>query len=157
MDEVGDGGGEDMMVDDDDFEAMMTEEDVMLSMEMEATQTAVAAKDHWRRPKVAPHDPAKSSLVFQQLDIDHYLVPAGSVPGMPGARSGPVPVMRMFGVNKTGNSICCHVHGFHPYFYVSAPKGFTKDNLADFRRVTHFGSFCLPNSVSEIIYKLFRA
>ena len=52
---------------------------------------------------------------------------------MPGAKSGPVPVMRMFGSTKEGRSVCCHVHGFHPYFFVPAPKNFTKNNLADFR------------------------
>lgn len=29
--------------------------------------------------------------------------------------------------------MCCHVHGFHPYFFVPAPDKFTKDNLRDFR------------------------
>ena len=58
---------------------------------------------------------------------------AGTIPGMPGATSGPVPVMRMFGVNRGGNSVCCHVHGFHPYFYVTAPPNFRKENLKDFR------------------------
>lgn len=52
---------------------------------------------------------------------------------MPGARSGPVPVMRMYGVNKAGNSICAHVHGFHPYFFVPAPTEFNKDLLPAFR------------------------
>ena len=52
---------------------------------------------------------------------------------MPGATSGPVPVMRMFGINRAGNSICCHVHGFHPYFYVTASPNFGKENLKDFR------------------------
>ena len=32
-----------------------------------------------------------------------------------------------------GNSVCCHVHGFHPYFFVPAPEKFNKENLRDFR------------------------
>ena len=32
-----------------------------------------------------------------------------------------------------GNSVCCHVHGFHPYFFVPAPEKFEKENLRDFR------------------------
>lgn len=46
---------------------------------------------------------------------------------------GPVPVMRMYGVTMQGNSVCCHVHGFAPYMYITAPKNFTKDHLLDFK------------------------
>ncbi|XP_029769783.1 DNA polymerase delta catalytic subunit-like, partial [Terrapene carolina triunguis] len=56
------------------------------------------------------------------------------VPGMPGATQGPVPVLRMFGVTAAGNSVCCHIHGFAPYFYVPAPAGFQPQHLSDFQR-----------------------
>lgn len=29
--------------------------------------------------------------------------------------------------------MCCHVHGFHPYFYVAAPPNFSKEQLPEFR------------------------
>ena len=32
-----------------------------------------------------------------------------------------------------GNSVCCHVHGFHPYMFVQAPANFKHENLHDFR------------------------
>ena len=44
--------------------------------------------------------------------------------GMPGAQSGIVAIMRIFGVTRQGNSICCHVHGFAPYFYAAVPAHF---------------------------------
>lgn len=47
----------------------------------------------------------------------------GSIAGMPGQTQGKVPIIRMFGVTDNGNSVCCHVHGFAPYFYVPAPSG----------------------------------
>lgn len=47
----------------------------------------------------------------------------GSIAGMPGQSQGKVPIIRMFGVTDSGNSVCCHVHGFAPYFYVPAPSG----------------------------------
>ena len=53
--------------------------------------------------------------------------------GMPGARAGPVPIIRMFGVNMEGNSIMAHVHGFAPYFYVPAPPGFKAEDCGKFR------------------------
>lgn len=74
---------------------------------------------------------AKSSLVFQQLELDHYV--GKPYPGMPGPQSGTVPVIRMFGITKTGNSVCCHIHGFSPYFYVSLPAEFTQQDCHSFR------------------------
>lgn len=53
-----------------------------------------------------------------------FLCYAGtSVAGMPGQSQGKVPIIRMFGVTDSGNSVCCHIHGFAPYFYVPAPSG----------------------------------
>jgi len=47
----------------------------------------------WERPKVpAEFDPTCSSLSFQQLDMDHYI--GKPLMGMPGAKIGPVPVIR---------------------------------------------------------------
>lgn len=43
---------------------------------------------------------------------------------MPGAQSGTAAIMRIFGVTRNQNSVCCHVHGFAPYFYVTVPPSF---------------------------------
>merc|ERR1719244_634795 len=86
----------------------------------------------WRRPEPPALDSKVDKLVFQQIELDHYIGQARS--DMPGASSGPAPIIRMFGVTMEGNSVCCHVHGFHPYIYLPAPAGVTKDNLAVFRK-----------------------
>ncbi|XP_071768025.1 DNA polymerase delta catalytic subunit [Centroberyx gerrardi] len=86
----------------------------------------------WRRPHAPSLDPASDTLVFQQIDLDYYL--GAAVAGMPGQLQGNVPIIRMFGVTDSGNSVCCHVHGFAPYFYTPAPSGFTRDHLGDFKR-----------------------
>jgi DNA polymerase delta subunit 1 len=52
----------------------------------------------WQRPAAPPIDPTKENFVFQQIDIDNYV--GKPLSGMPGAPSGPVPVMRMFGVTE---------------------------------------------------------
>jgi hypothetical protein len=52
---------------------------------------------------------------------------------MPGSQQGPVPIMRMYGVTMEGNSICCHVHGFSPYFFVSAPSNFANSDCHPFK------------------------
>ena len=40
---------------------------------------------------------------------------------VPGAREGPVPVLRAFGVTEQGLSAAVHIHGFTPYFYCNPP------------------------------------
>jgi DNA polymerase delta subunit 1 len=71
-------------------------------------------------------------LIFQQIDIDHYI--GGVIEGMPGAQRGPVPILRMFGVTNEGNSVCAHIHGFLPYFFVPAPLAFHDVHCTIFRQ-----------------------
>nr|XP_054761510.1 DNA polymerase delta catalytic subunit-like [Lytechinus pictus] len=73
----------------------------------------------------------KTSIVFQQIDLEHYI--GSHIQGMPGATSGPTPIIRMFGVTDAGNSVMCHVHGFTPYFYIPAPQNFTPEHCSKFR------------------------
>ncbi|XP_012279628.1 DNA polymerase delta catalytic subunit [Orussus abietinus] len=85
----------------------------------------------WNRPNPPDLNPAEDSLIFQQIDVDHYTGTA--MPGMPGSKLGPVPIMRMYGVTVEGNSVCCHIHGFCPYFFVSAPSTFTNAHCKPFK------------------------
>uniref|UniRef100_A0A8C5GVQ9 DNA polymerase n=1 Tax=Gouania willdenowi TaxID=441366 RepID=A0A8C5GVQ9_GOUWI len=86
----------------------------------------------WHRPHAPSLNPSSDTLIFQQVDLDHYL--GKTVANMPGQAQGGVPIIRMFGVTDAGNSVCCHVHGFAPYFYLPAPSGFTSADLAEFKR-----------------------
>lgn len=52
---------------------------------------------------------------------------------VPGATKGQVPILRMFGVNDAGNSVCAHIHGFTAYFYVSPPNGMTDEDVPAFQ------------------------
>ncbi|EDV29384.1 uncharacterized protein TRIADDRAFT_18979 [Trichoplax adhaerens] len=76
-------------------------------------------RNRWARPRLNSIDVNKDAIIFQQLDMDYYL--GSPVPGMPGAATGPVPIIRMFGVTKEQHTVICHIHGFAPYFYVEVP------------------------------------
>lgn len=76
-------------------------------------------------------DPKNDTFTFQEIELDHYQ--GTSIAGMPGAQTGPVPIMRMFGVTAEGNSVCCHIHGFSPYFFASIPNNFTEADCKPFK------------------------
>uniref|UniRef100_A0A2K5ZGI3 DNA polymerase n=1 Tax=Mandrillus leucophaeus TaxID=9568 RepID=A0A2K5ZGI3_MANLE len=142
--------------DDDALPPSQFEEDLALMEEMEAEhrlqeqeeeelqsvlegvadgQVPPSAIDpRWHRPTPPPLDPQTEPLIFQQLEIDHYVGPAQPVPGGPPLSRGSVPVLRAFGVTDEGVSVCCHIHGFAPYFYTPAPPGFEPEHLGDLQR-----------------------
>ena len=119
-------------------ETLMDYQDAPSSREQSQSQglatssqsTAASQRERWCRPAAPPLDKANDALTFLQLELDHYVAP-GSVPNMPGATDGPVPVVRMFGVTMDGYSVCAHVHGFAPYLYVPAPNAGMKDGDAE--------------------------
>lgn len=79
------------------------------------------------RPHLHSRPPASLFLllaVFQQIDIEE-----ANDPSSPGGGT----VLRLFGVTKRGNSVLAHVHGFRPYFYVAAPKGFIERDCDGFK------------------------
>ena len=88
--------------------------------------------DQWARPDPPKLDPSIESICFQQVELDHYISKESS--SMSGVSQGPAPVIRMFGVTMGGNSVCCHVHGFHPYIYIPVDQTVTQDKMAFFRK-----------------------
>ncbi|XP_053307768.1 DNA polymerase delta catalytic subunit [Spea bombifrons] len=86
----------------------------------------------WLRPELPEVDPKVHPLCFQQVELDYYV--GSHVSGMHGAIHGPAPIIRMFGITSEGNSVCCHIHGFAPYFYVPCQPGFKQEHLNDFKK-----------------------
>lgn len=74
----------------------------------------------WPRPHLEPLDVDNHAVTFQQIDIEEHQAVAQS------------PVIRMYGVTAQGHSVCAHIHGFLPYFYIHAPRGFTANTCNDF-------------------------
>lgn len=127
----------------EDEEMPCSFEDELANMDTDAADVEVilgegpetqSTNTRWSRPTPRDFDPFKENFTFQQIEIDHYN--GEPIHGMPGSQLAPVPIMRMYGVTIDGNSVCCHVHGFTPYFYVTVPQNFAegsclflKDNL----------------------------
>ncbi|XP_052020143.1 DNA polymerase delta catalytic subunit isoform X2 [Apodemus sylvaticus] len=88
----------------------------------------------WVRPTLRPLDPSTEPLIFQQLEIDHYVGSAPPLPEGPPPSRNSVPILRAFGVTDEGFSVCCHIHGFAPYFYTPAPPGFGAEHLSELQR-----------------------
>ncbi|KMZ73586.1 DNA-directed DNA polymerase [Zostera marina] len=125
---------EDMMDEDVFLEetALKLEEDeeALLLMQNEALSARLS---RWKRPSLSSsYLSSNENIIFQQLDIDHVIGETHKelIPGS----SGPSAILRMFGVTKEGHSVCCHVHGFEPYFYISCPPGMGPDDISRFHQ-----------------------
>eukprot|EP00877_Chromochloris_zofingiensis_P014352 jgi/Chrzof1/9170/Cz03g38170.t1 len=99
----------------------------------EADVPLAEAGRNWTRPPVTPLNRATQSLVFQQLEVDYCI-------GKPRQQMWPtqarqVPIVRMFGVNDAGNSVCVLVHGFEPYFYCECPQHWTPEDCDELAAV----------------------
>lgn len=81
----------------------------------------------WRRPQLK-NISNSDSLTFQQMSLDHYI---GNSIDKSNVNCS-APITRMFGIMSEGHSICCNVHGFYPYFYISAPDNFERHHCSDF-------------------------
>jgi len=128
--------------DDDDCPQSMFENDLAIMDEMdkefELSQDMLGegpdqedSSALWSRPPMKAINPVTESLAFQQLTIDNYI--GEPMKGMSGAQTGIVPITRMFGITMDGNSVCCNVHGYSPYFYTNAPEGFGPEHCKEFK------------------------
>ncbi|CAL4122527.1 unnamed protein product, partial [Meganyctiphanes norvegica] len=131
------GGDEDEDV-DMDFEMAGMDEEMNEDMGMDDLNVACAdiedsedGNSKWTRPAPPVINSKKERFIFHQCEIDYTI--GTPKEGMPGQQAGRVPIMRMFGVTDEGNSVCCHVHGFSPYFYVTCPLSFKQEHLGPFK------------------------
>ena len=85
---------------DDEYDRTSFEEDLAFYQALEEDEMEVGSSQErrWSRPDPPPIDLVTTPIIFQQLEIDHYV--SSPLPGMPGAQTGSVPIIRMFGVSN---------------------------------------------------------
>ncbi|XP_053205338.1 DNA polymerase delta catalytic subunit-like [Panonychus citri] len=86
----------------------------------------------WSRNDAPSLDSSTTPLIFQQIEIDHYI--GDHKEGMPGVVNSVGPIMRVYGITMEGYSVMAHVHGFTPYFYIVAPPGFKEEQLPNMQK-----------------------
>ncbi|TYK07460.1 DNA polymerase delta catalytic subunit [Cucumis melo var. makuwa] len=119
---------EDVFLDDN-----LLDEDALILRDIEERQALASRISKWARPPLSQDYLSQSkSIVFQQLEID-YVIGESHKELLPNL-SGPAAILRIFGVTREGHSVCCHVHGFEPYFYISCPSGMGPDDISLFHR-----------------------
>ncbi|PON63165.1 DNA-directed DNA polymerase [Trema orientale] len=122
---------EEEFLDEDVFldETLIEDEDSLILRDLEERQALASRLCKWARPTL-PDDYVSGSrnVVFQQLEID-YVIGESHRELLPNS-SGPAAIIRIF-----GHSICCHVHGFEPYFYISCPPGMGPDDISHFHQI----------------------
>ncbi|KAJ1685857.1 hypothetical protein LUZ63_017247 [Rhynchospora breviuscula] len=128
---------EEEMMDEDVFleETLLKyeeDEEALLMLRDEALSSRLSK---WRRPALSSGYLTSSDsigMLFQQLEID-YIIGESHKELLPNC-SGPAAILRIFGVTREGHSVCCHVHGFEPYFYISCPPGMGPDDISHFHQ-----------------------
>ncbi|WOG82090.1 hypothetical protein DCAR_0101251 [Daucus carota subsp. sativus] len=127
---------EDDMLDEDVFldETLLHEEEELLLRDMDEREAIALRLAKWKRPTLSPAYLSQSTnILFQQLEID-YVIGESHKELLPNS-SGPAAIIRIFGVTREGHSVCCNVHGFEPYFYISCPPGMGPDDISNFHRI----------------------
>mmetsp|Transcript_75821 Transcript_75821/g.158059 ORF Transcript_75821/g.158059 Transcript_75821/m.158059 type:complete len:1056 (+) Transcript_75821:103-3270(+) len=111
----------------------------------------------WARPPL-PDDlllPGKP-LVCMQVDLDYYTDnPDFRFSKLQPGIDTKVPILRMYAVTESGNSVLVHIHGFDPYFYVpcaneaiaSQPNLF-KESLEEKLKTMNFRDRCASHVLS---------
>ncbi|XP_023749352.1 DNA polymerase delta catalytic subunit [Lactuca sativa] len=122
-------------MDEDVFiEENLIDEDELILRDMQDREALATRLEKWKRPALSTGYQSQSeNIVFQQLEIDYVI--GESHKGLIPNSSGPAAIIRIFGVTKEGNSVCCNVHGFEPYFYISCPSGMGPDDISRFHQL----------------------
>ncbi|THG23491.1 hypothetical protein TEA_028792 [Camellia sinensis var. sinensis] len=129
-------------VDEDVFlDETLYEEESQVLRDTEEQQAPSSRLFKWKRPALSQPYQSQSqsignfkiSFLCRALEID-YVIGESHKELLPNS-SGPAAIIRIFGVTREGHIVCCHVHGFEPYFYISCPPGMGPDDISHFHQI----------------------
>ncbi|ETO08884.1 hypothetical protein RFI_28502 [Reticulomyxa filosa] len=106
--------------------------------------------DRGRRVPTEPNE----DLILQHVDTDLYV---GFVPGYDGERDTRLhrPVIRIYGIDKQGQSVLIHIYGFCPYFFVQS-WGFDESQAEEMcERLQKALEFALSSEKSSSKYDVY--
>lgn len=85
---------------------------------------------NFSRPKVPEINPYEDVIEFMQIDVD-----CDTYSQLYSCQTDKYnsPVLRIYGVTAAGNSVCCLVEDFYPYFYIRFPDGIGHKDLDDLK------------------------
>jgi DNA polymerase delta subunit 1 len=84
----------------------------------------------WSKMRRPTLDPVVKDVCFQNMQIDYIIGDRCRLTKIKG--NGKVPVIRLYGVTKAGNSVQCNVHNYLPNFLIELPGPMTKEEQEDF-------------------------
>lgn len=126
---------EEMMMEEEEVifldENSQYDEESQILRDTEEREALSSRLSKWRRPPLSPSH-YNTNIIFQQLEIDYVI--GESHKDLMSNWSGQAAIIRIFGVTAEGHSVCCHVHGFEPYFYISCPPGMGPDDISRFHQ-----------------------
>ena len=99
------------MIDDIDHEIEILEQE---------TNQLPKSDERFKRPPINLEEDfnPQQDLYLMQIDCDYYVTNQGSSND---DKNNQYPVIRMFCLNKKGNSVLLHIKGFLSYFYLDYP------------------------------------
>lgn len=107
-------------------------------------ETAESMRKRWVRPPISVKN-NEEDVNMQWLDIDMIAgVPLSENPNknrgrVIGSTNGQVPVIRVYGVNESGNSVATYIHGYTPYGYFALPPNSTfEDSDENLGKIRHY-------------------
>ena len=122
---------DELMISTSEFGANADADEYIPPEVLEEVKKKIPVKDQqrWKRPDLPDSFDNTKDIHFQWIDMDVTTAPlplsrnpnASRGTEVIGSPTGPVPILRCYGVSEHGHSVATYIHGFTPYAYFAIP------------------------------------